>query len=263
MDITVSKTQLTGIKFRRKHLKILAATNNRHKIGEFRNILKDTGVRIISQDELGRELPDIPEDGETFEENAKIKALGFAKFADLTVIADDSGLEIKALDGAPGIYSARYAETNDKRIARVLRELEGVKRGTGKSAGDNKPCRTQLEKRRLNSGKLNKIKNWKTSGQQPAARSTSSGQADDFDDRTARFVCVIALANPEKVIATFRGEVYGRIGYEPKGSGGFGYDPVFIPDGYDKTFAELGADIKDKISHRANALKKLDEFLKL
>ena len=115
-------------------MKILAATNNKHKVEEFRNILKDTGVRIISQDELGKKLPDIPEDGETFEENAKIKALGFAKFADLTVIADDSGLEIRALDGAPGIYSARYAETNDKRIERVLRELEEVNRRIGESA---------------------------------------------------------------------------------------------------------------------------------
>ncbi|MEI6421087.1 MAG: non-canonical purine NTP pyrophosphatase, partial [Lentisphaerota bacterium] len=88
-------------------MKILAATNNKHKIGEFRNILKDTGVQIISQEELGKQLPDIPEDGDTFEENAKIKALGFAKFAGLTVIADDSGLEIRALAGAPGIYSAR------------------------------------------------------------------------------------------------------------------------------------------------------------
>ena len=105
--------------------------------------------------------------------------------------------------------------------------------------------------------------NWKTGDWRLATRSTSLGQADDFDDRAARFVCVIALASPEKVIATFRGEVYGRIGYEPKGIGGFGYDPIFIPDGYEKTFAELGADIKDKISHRANALKKLDEFLKL
>ncbi len=207
-------------------MKILAATNNKHKVGEFRNILKDTGVQIISQEELGRELPDIPEDGETFEENAEIKALGFARFADLTVIADDSGLEIKALNGAPGIYSARYAETNEKRIGRVLKELEEVNRKT--------------DDRRLTTDDL---------------------RLTPREDRAARFVCVIALANPEKVIMTFRGEVYGRIGYEPKGSGGFGYDPVFIPDGYDKTFAELGSDIKDKISHRANALKKLNEYL--
>ena len=243
-------------------MKILAATNNKHKVEEFRNILKDTGVRIISQKELGKELPDIPEDGGTFEENAEIKALGFAKFTDLTVIADDSGLEIRALDGAPGIYSARYAETNDKRIERVLRELEEVNRRIGESAVAKKftclwqrlrrpgLCRTQTENRRSNSGNLNKIDNWQSA-------------IENDSDRAARFVCVIALASPEKVIATFRGEVYGRIGYEPKGSGGFGYDPVFIPDGYDRTFAELGADIKDKISHRANALKKLDAYLKL
>lgn len=223
-------------------MKILAATNNKHKIEEFRNILKDTGVQIISQEELGKELPDIPEDGDTFEENAKIKALGFAKFAGLTVIADDSGLEIRALAGAPGIYSARYAETNDKRIERVLRELEEVKRRNGETA-----------KRRSNSENLIKLERWITNNRRPAT--------DDYDARAARFVCVIALASPEKIISTFRGEVYGRIGFEPRGSGGFGYDPVFIPDGYDKTFAELGADIKDKISHRANALMKLDEFL--
>ena len=215
-------------------MKILAATNNKHKIGEFRNILKDTGIQLISADELGRKLPDIPEDGGTFEENAGIKALGFAKFAGLTVIADDSGLEINALDGAPGIYSARYAETNDMRIERVLRELEGLKRRIGESENRSSP---------------DKIGN----------RQSAIG---NVPDRSARFVCVIALANPENVIATFRGEVYGRIGYEPKGNGGFGYDPVFIPDGYDKTFAELGADIKDRISHRANALRKLDEYLK-
>ena len=220
-------------------MKILAATNNKHKIEEFRNILKDTEVQIISQEELGKQLPDIPEDGDTFEENAKIKALGFAKFAGLTVIADDSGLEIRALAGAPGIYSARYAETNEKRTERVLRELAEVNRRIGETAN-----------RSPNSENCIKIGNWQSS-------------IENVPDRAARFVCVIALASPEKIIATFRGEVYGKIGFEPKGSGGFGYDPVFIPDGYDKTFAELGADIKDRISHRANALKKLDEFLKL
>ncbi len=232
-------------------MKILAATNNKHKIGEFRNILKDTGVQIISQEELGKQLPDIPEDGDTFEENAKIKALGFAKFAGLTVIADDSGLEIRALAGAPGIYSARYADTNDKRIERVLRELGEAKRRIGETAN-----------RSSNSENRIKIGNWQSEIENVKAddqRLTTS----DFNERAARFVCVIALASPEKIIATFRGEVYGRIGFEVKGSGGFGYDPIFIPDGYEKTFAELGADIKDKISHRANALMKLDEFLKL
>ncbi len=232
-------------------MKILAATNNKHKIEEFRNILKDTGVRIISQEELGKQLPDIPEDGNTFEENAGIKALGFAKFADMTVIADDSGLEIRALDGAPGIYSARYAETNEKRIERVLRELKEVNRRTGESAVAKKLWRTQTEKQRSNPERNNESSDWRLTTDD--SRLTT--------DRTARFVCVIALASPEKVIATFRGEVYGRIGYEPKGCGGFGYDPVFIPDGYDRTFAELGSDIKDKISHRANALKKLDAYL--
>jgi len=232
-------------------LKILAATNNKHKIGEFKSILAGAGFQLVSPDELDREIPDIPEDGSTFEENAGIKALGFAELAGMTVIADDSGLEIRALGNAPGIYSARYADTNEKRIERVLEEL---KRRNG-----------EPEKRR------NEIGNNKAADPSSLGNSAVAGRRPTADDwkpaaggcsgRSARFVCVIALAEPGKVIATFRGEVYGKIDFEPKGSGGFGYDPIFIPDGYDKSFAELGSEIKDKISHRANALGKMKVYL--
>ncbi len=235
-------------------MKILAATNNKHKIDEFRSILSDAGVSLISPENLDVKIPEIPEDGKTFEENAEIKALGFAKFAKMPVIADDSGLEIDALGGAPGIYSARYAETNDKRIERVLRELLETNRRTGESE-----CRRKEKDIESSSGgnseHRNKIKNQKSKIENTDDRRLAT------DDRSARFVCVIALAVPGKVIATFRGEVQGCLGFEARGTGGFGYDPIFIPDGYDKTFAELGPEIKDRISHRANALKKLEKYL--
>jgi len=256
-------------------LKILAATNNKHKIGEFRSILAGAGFQLISPDELEREIPDIPEDGSTFEENAGIKALGFAELAGMSVIADDSGLEIRALGNAPGIYSARYAETNEKRIERVLKEL-GEKCRSGKTEANRR--NGESENRRSNSENQFKIGNRQSAignvstddrrltSDDPSSSGNSAvagwrPTTGDYSDRSARFVCVIALAEPGKVIATFRGEVYGRISFEPRGAGGFGYDPIFIPDGYDKSFAELGPEIKDKISHRANALGRLKEYL--
>jgi XTP/dITP diphosphohydrolase len=192
-------------------MKFLAATGNLHKIEEFKNILAPLGLEFISPADIGG-IPDVDETGTTFEENAEIKALETANFAKMKVFADDSGLEIEDLGNAPGIFSARYADDNDGRIARVLKELKEVE---------------------TREGPIN---------------------------RKARFVCVIAIAEPGRVIKTFRGEVYGRIICEPRGNGGFGYDPIFQPDGFDKTFSELSPETKDSISHRANALKKAAEF---
>ena len=194
-------------------MKLLAATGNRHKIEEFSGILAPFGVEFISPDEIGG-IPEPEENGATFEENASIKAVEAAKFADMPAFADDSGLEVEALDNAPGIYSSRYAENDEKRIARVLRELEDAEARTGNT------------------------------------------------NRRARFVCVAAFAEPGREPVTFRGEVYGTIIREPRGEGGFGYDPVFVPDGYNGTFAELQADVKNSISHRSNALKKAAEFFR-
>ena len=194
-------------------MKFLAATGNLHKIEEFRNILEPLGVEFVLPSEIGG-IPDVEENGKTFEENASIKALETANFAKMKVFADDSGLEVEDLENAPGIYSSRYADDDKGRIDRILKELEEVEKERGKIA------------------------------------------------RKARFVCVIALAEPGKVIQTFRGEVYGTIIREPRGDNGFGYDPVFLPDGYSGTFAELPSPTKDSISHRANALKKAAEFFK-
>ena len=185
---------------------IVAATYNEHKLTEYRELLKDQKVEVVGLNAY-KKMPEIEENGATFEENASIKALAANQYCDIPAFADDSGLEVEALDGAPGIKSARYADTDSERIARILREL-----------GDN----------------------W---------------------NRRAKFVCVIAIALNGEVIETFRGEVHGVITMEPRGANGFGYDPVFMPDGYDKTFGELDAEIKNKISHRAVAFQKAMQFI--
>lgn len=182
---------------------ILAATSNAHKIREMNEILAPTGIHLLSPDDLGG-IPDVVEDGSTFSENAVKKACEVAQATGYTVIADDSGLEVEALAGAPGVFSARYAGEggNDGRnVAKLLRNLDGV------------------------------------------------------DNRRARFVCVIAVASPEGLIGTAAGEVKGRIIDEPCGEGGFGYDPVFVPDGEDLTFAQLPAETKNSMSHRKRALQ--------
>ena len=193
-------------------LQILAATSNKHKVEEFRTAFASVQekIQIITLADIPPfEMPE--ENGTSFEENAMIKACAASAFADMPAFADDSGLEVAALDGAPGIFSARYAGDNASdadRIAKLLRELQG-----------------------------------KT-------------------NRRARFVCAAALAYRGQDVKTFRGVVNGEIILQPQGSHGFGYDPVFVPDGYDRSFGELGPEIKDKISHRAHALEQLVAFIK-
>jgi XTP/dITP diphosphohydrolase len=200
-------------------MKFLIGTKNKNKIAELSDMLRYHSIAFTLPDELRVALPDVEETGSSFEENASIKALAFANFAkqilgaELAAIADDSGLEVEALNGAPGISSSRYADTNEKRIARVLKEL---KEANSKLAEEN---------------------------------------------RKARFVCVIALASPCGTVEKFRGEVSGVIISAPRGNRGFGYDPVFVPDGFDKTFAELPPQTKNKISHRAMALRHLEKYL--
>ena len=190
--------------------KIIFATGNQGKLREIRQIMQDLPCEILSMKEAGLD-PDIREDGKTFEENALIKARTVAAALqpgeEAIVMADDSGLEVAALGGRPGIYSSRYAPTDAERIRKLLSELDGA------------------------------------------------------SDRSARFVCVIAIAVNGEVIETFEGEIKGRIALEPKGENGFGYDPVFIPDGYDRTFAELSSEEKNRISHRARAFAKALEFV--
>lgn len=185
---------------------LLVSTRNAHKIEEIRAIL---GAAFVVHDLSAiPQMPGVEETGDTFEENATLKAVAASALFDGWVIADDSGLEVDALGGEPGVRSARYAgePSNDSaNNALLLKNLEGIR------------------------GK----------------------------DRSARFRCVIVLARNGRKLAAFSGSVDGTIINAPRGDGGFGYDPLFVPDGYCETFAQLPAATKNLLSHRARALDAL------
>ncbi|MBE6391149.1 MAG: RdgB/HAM1 family non-canonical purine NTP pyrophosphatase [Lentisphaerae bacterium] len=185
---------------------IVAATANLHKVEEYKKLLGDMDVEIKSLADFPN-FPEVEENGSSFKENAAIKAKAASKYCEAAAFADDSGLEVEALDGRPGIYSSRYAANDAERITKLLGELEG-----------------------------------KT-------------------NRRARFVCAIAIAFNGEVLETFEGTVEGTITLAPRGDGGFGYDPVFQPDGFDQTFGELPAEVKNSISHRARAFANAVEFV--
>jgi XTP/dITP diphosphohydrolase len=215
--------------------KAILASQNKNKIKEIRAILEKYGLYVISRDDAGLPTDDIDETGTTFEDNSLLKASvimdmidadeAFSEYVHSPVIADDSGLMVDALDGRPGIYSARYAGegcTYDDNNNKLLAELDGVPE----------------------------------------------------EDRTAQFVTVITVIYPDaedapeaafeqdgRYVLIARGECCGHICTEKRGEQGFGFDPLFIPDGYDKTFAELGTDFKNTISHRARALQELERLL--
>jgi XTP/dITP diphosphohydrolase len=193
-------------------MQLIVATRNAHKTREIDQILDST---VFVHDLTAHpEIPEIAETGESFEENAKLKAIAVSKQIPGLVIADDSGLEVEALGGAPGIHSARYAGPNasDKeKIAKLLRQL---------------------------------------------AKAGAKGGR-----RRARFRCVLAVAGEGRVLAIFEGIVEGKIAEEPRGLHGFGYDPIFVPDGFEETFAELPEELKNTISHRAKAIRKLQTKL--
>lgn len=187
--------------------KIVLATSNPHKVEEINAITKSLGVEFVLPPEGFNPV----ENGETFEENARIKAKEANRLTNLPALADDSGLCVEALNWGPGIYSSRYANTPKARIDKLLYELKDI----------------------------------------------------PFEGRRAKFVCAIALLNKNgEILFSDRGECFGKIGFEPKGHNGFGYDPIFIADGLNLTMAELTEDDKNKISHRAVALNKIINFIK-
>lgn len=192
--------------------RIVAASKNKHKIKEIEAITSQFGMEVIPRDEAGVPDVEIQEDGETFEENSYKKAYGIMKLCGEITIADDSGLEVDCLDGAPGVYSARFAgeDGNDQANNDKLKEL---------------------------------IKDV------------------PYEKRTGRFVSVITMVYPDGETLTTRGEVEGHIVLEEKGPNGFGYDPLFVPLGYDITFGEFDPEEKNKISHRGNALQALKKQL--
>lgn len=196
-------------------MQIIAATNNKNKLQEIREILSQIGCEVFSLNDMGIHT-DIEETGTTFKENALIKAREICKMTGQISIADDSGLEVNALNGEPGVYSARYAGID----------------GEEKDIANNKKL-------------LEKMKN------------------TPEDERQARFCSVIAIVFPDGREVTAKGYIKGKIGFEERGNGGFGYDPLFIIEGMDKTMAELTLEEKNKISHRANALKKMKEKLEV
>lgn len=192
--------------------RIVAASKNKHKIKEIEAITSQFGMEVVPRDEAGVPDVEIEEDGETFEENSYKKAYGIMKLCGEITIADDSGLEVDCLDGAPGVYSARFAgeDGNDQANNDKLKEL---------------------------------IKDI------------------PYEKRTGRFVSVITMVYPDGETLTARGEVEGHIVLEERGPNGFGYDPLFVPLGYDITFGEFDPEDKNKISHRGNALQALKKQL--
>ena len=190
-------------------MKIILASNNKHKLEEIRKITAPLGYEVISQSEAGCNF-DVEETGTTFEENAVLKAKAVYEKMKMPVISDDSGLEVDYLNGAPGVYSHRYAgenATDADRCSKLLSELSGVEK----------------------------------------------------EKRTARFVCVICFIDENGTETVIRGTCEGYIGTESRGENGFGYDPVFMCG--DRSFAEISAEEKNSVSHRADALRKFSETI--
>jgi XTP/dITP diphosphohydrolase len=190
---------------------LLVGSKNRAKVSEIRRLLIALPVQVLDLSAFS-ELPDVPEDGDTFDANARAKALAFARMTGLTTIADDSGLEVDALGGRPGIYSARFAgpraddEANNRRLLEMLANTPPV-------------------------------------------------------ERTARYRCVIAVATPENVLFACEGSVEGVIAKQPRGTNGFGYDPLFYYGDFGDTFGMVTPEMKDSVSHRARALASLRRLL--
>ena len=188
---------------------IVVASNNQHKISEYRSIFKEFDINVLSLKDVNINV-DFEETGKTFEENSLLKAKQCAQYTNKPILADDSGLVVEALPEILGVYTARtFGEDTPYPIKRqkLIDMLEGK-------------------------------------------------------DRTAKFVCCITIVNLFEEPVVFIGESHGSIAYKSSGDYGFAYDPVFMPKGYDKTFAELGHEVKNKISHRGRALEKFTQYLK-
>lgn len=193
-------------------MQLVVATRNRDKLREIRTLLKGMPLKIESLNSF-KDTPKVIENGKTLESNAKKKAVQVSRFLKTLVVADDSGLEIEALGGRPGIYSARFSgknatyQSNNEKVLDLLKDAP-------------------------------------------------------IGKRKAIFRCVIAVADKGRVIGIVEGSCKGRIGFKPMGRVGFGYDPIFIPDRYKKTFAQIGIKKKNKISHRSKALIKAKKLIK-
>lgn len=194
-------------------LELIVASRNRGKVVEIATMLSGLPVKLRSLEEFSG-ITAVEECGDSYEQNAAIKAMGYAAQTNRWSIADDSGLEVDVLGGAPGLFSARYAEEGSSDETRMTQLLEELSRTTSR-------------------------------------------------DWRARFICVMAIADPHSgLVNAARGTCEGHIARSPRGLGGFGFDPIFIPDGYTSTFAELSPEVKNTISHRAKALMATHRFLR-
>ncbi|HLR62629.1 MAG TPA: XTP/dITP diphosphatase [Lentibacillus sp.] len=192
---------------------MIIATKNSGKAKEFKTFFAEYGIKAVSLSELSHEIEDIEETGSTFEKNAELKAEQIAELLQSPVLADDSGMVVDALDGRPGVFSARFAgepKDDQKNIDKVLAELLDV----------------------------------------------------EAANRTARFVCVLAVSAPGEETVFRKGYCDGRIADTQAGHNGFGYDPIFIPKGYSETMAQLSSDVKNQISHRSDAIRQLRDWVK-
>lgn len=192
-------------------MKLLLATRNRNKVTELQAMLEGTGWQILTLADI-EDMPDVEEDGATFEENARKKALSAARRTKMWTLAEDAGLEVDALGGEPGVLSARYC---------------------GEGASDADRMRKVLDRI----------------------------VAVPDERRTARFRCVMCLVDPAGNETCFEGRCEGRISHHARGSYGFGYDPIFMPEGQALTFGELGQSVKSRVSHRARAMRQVIAFL--
>lgn len=191
---------------------LILATNNKHKLKEVREILSPHKITVYGLNDLNLKPKDVEENADTYAGNALIKAKSIQELTTMPIIADDSGLEIEAMDNQPGLHSARFAEQYGGHENAIKIILENLKKK---------------------------------------------------DNRKARFVCDIILLNEGDKSLLFEGIVPGHIAEEPYGEGGFGYDPIFIADELNKTYAEMSQEEKNKVSHRGKALKKLLTYLKI
>ncbi len=204
--------------------KIVVASHNQGKVREIRDLLRPLGIETVSAGELG--LDDVEETGTSFIANAELKALAAARAANLPALSDDSGLAVDSLDGAPGIYSARWTEDEQgnrnwalgmERVYEALKERSGQEKANQEGANDVK---------------------------------------------TARFICALSLALPDGSLQSFEGKVEGKIVWPARGDKGFGYDPIFEPLGHDITFGQMEPEAKHAMSHRADAFAQLLAALK-
>lgn len=191
--------------------KLLLATRNPGKIREYKLLLQDLPFDLVTLEDIEMKVR-IKEEGGTLEENAEVKARSYASLTGLLTLAEDSGLEVEALGGEPGVFSSSYGglTTDKERISLLLKKMEGI----------------------------------------------------PWEERKARFRCVIALASPQGEVKLFSGECFGFISFKPLGKGGFGYDPVFFFPELGKTFAQLSIEEKNKVSHRGKAARALCQFLR-